>query len=743
MRQWNETQRLAMRRKQENEPSGLNAEAVYGLIRRVFGENYAQSFILEAMDADGIDRFSLEDTVVEGAQKILLRASSGIAAAGALHWYLQERCDSYIGPLTRRMNLPENPPAIGGKYENESPFVYRYFFNYCTFGYTCVFWSWEEWEPFLDWMVLSGYNLVLNPLGNERVWTNTLQRLGYTLADARKFLCSPTFYPWQCMLNLTEWGGAAPEHWYDDRVELSRKLTARLNELGANVVLPGYCGAVPNDIGEHFPEAQVLDQGGWCGFKRPALLLHDDPLFVRIAKIYYEEQKKVLGDCTSYFSVDPFHEGGRTGNVDLAAYGQACYKEMLEVSPTAVWVLQGWQDNPKRNILSALPVEGVLIVNLRSETNVNGGDNFANRPWIYGCVNNFGGVRTMRARIDRQFRGPHDALADETNTMVGLGILPEGVEVDECGFDVFADITFLRELPGVEQWQTDYLKHRYGVATPALERAWSALRRDIYLSDTSKTPRGSALCSQPSLTVSMYTPSCASKAHTYHPKLLLPILRDLLSEKERLAACAQYRFDVADTLRQFVALTSWGVVEEMLEKATARDMDGFEAAAADFMGLFDFQCKVMADSPALTLNQRLNMAQRHGRTPAEKLYFTYQLKTLITTWGDRTAFEALHDYSTREWSGMLEYFHRPRWERYINYVRMELLCPRLGEKLDTDYPHFDMDRAFCLSNTPAADVTPAENFAYAEELLTFCTNLLDRQKIELPEEFSENSMECN
>lgn len=738
----NEVQALALRRKTENYPEKMNTEAVYGLIRRVFGENYAQVFVLETTAFDGIDRFSLEDTLVDGQQKILLRASSGIAAAGALRWYLQERCGSYIGPITRRLNLPEQPPRIGGSYENESPFLYRYFFNYCTFGYTCLFWSWEEWEPFLDWLVLSGYNLILNPLGNERVWTNTLQRLGYTLADARKFLCSPAFYPWQCMLNLTEWGGAAPEPFYDDRVELSRKLTARLKELGANVVLPGYCGAVPNDIGEHFPDAEVLDQGGWCGFKRPALLLHGDPLFTRIARIYYEEQKKVLGNCTSYFSVDPFHEGGRTGNVDLTAYGLACYKEMLEVSPTAVWVLQGWQDNPKRSILSAMPTEGVLIVNLRSETNVNGGDNFANRPWIYGCVNNFGGVRTLRARLNRQFAGPHGALSDENNTMVGIGILPEGVEVDECGFDIFSDIAFLRELPPISQWQTEYLRHRYGVSTPALERAWDALRRDIYLSDTSSTPRGSALASQPSLTVAMYTPSCASKAHTYHPKLLIPIAKDLLEEKDRLNGCAQYRFDIAEVLRQLVALTSWGVAEQLQDAYRAVDVEGFEAAVSDFMSLFDFQCKVMADSPALTLGQRLAMAERHGRTPAEKLYFTYQQKTLITTWGDRVAFESLHDYSTREWSGMLEHFHRPRWERYINYLRLELMCPRLEKDADRDYPQFDTDRAFCLSNTDVADVTPSENLAYAPALLDFCGKLLDQQQIDLPDEAQEHSMEC-
>ena len=92
---------------------------------------------------------------------------------------------------------------------------------------------------------------------------------------------------------------------------------------------------------------------------------------------------------------------------------------------------------------------------------------------------------------------------------------------------------------------------------------------------------------------------------------------------------------------------------------------------------------------------------------------------------------------------MLEYFHRPRWERYLNYVRMELMYPRLGDELDKDYYQYDTDRAFCLSHTPAEPVTPAEDHAYVPELLAVCEKLLDQQVIEVPGEQQENTMECH
>ena len=55
---------------------------------------------------------------------------------------------------------------------------YRYALNYCTFNYTMSFYSWADWERELDWMALSGVNLMLVANGEEAVWRNTLRRLG-------------------------------------------------------------------------------------------------------------------------------------------------------------------------------------------------------------------------------------------------------------------------------------------------------------------------------------------------------------------------------------------------------------------------------------------------------------------------------------------------------------------------------------------------------------------------------------
>ena len=58
--------------------------------------------------------------------------------------------------------------------------------------------------------------------------------------------------------------------------------------------------------------------------------------------------------------MDPFHESGDDAAVDYAKAGQALMSAMKRANPKAVWVVQGWNENPRPQMINDLKV-GDLI----------------------------------------------------------------------------------------------------------------------------------------------------------------------------------------------------------------------------------------------------------------------------------------------------------------------------------------------------------------------------------------------
>ena len=101
----------------------------------------------------------------------------GIAGTSAseLTWaigeYLRQDCNMTIGwPRGGNSNLflPASwPPATAGTRKRVQP--WSYMMNVCTHSYSLVWYNWAEWTSFIDWMAVSGINLVLAMTGQEEV----------------------------------------------------------------------------------------------------------------------------------------------------------------------------------------------------------------------------------------------------------------------------------------------------------------------------------------------------------------------------------------------------------------------------------------------------------------------------------------------------------------------------------------------------------------------------------------------
>ena len=142
------------------------------------------------------------------------------------------------------------------------------------------------------------------------------------------------------MGNLEGFGGPVSPEFIARQTDLQQKMLKRMRELGMKPVFQGFYGMVPNVLKKKYPDARIKEQGTWQAYQRPAFLDPTDPLFDRVAAIYYEEQKKLFGDA-EFFGGDPFHEGGTSEGIHVKLAAQKILQAMRKVNPESGLGLTG------------------------------------------------------------------------------------------------------------------------------------------------------------------------------------------------------------------------------------------------------------------------------------------------------------------------------------------------------------------------------------------------------------------
>jgi alpha-N-acetylglucosaminidase len=60
----------------------------------------------------------------------------------------------------------------------------------------------------------------------------------------------------------------------------------------------------------------------------------------------------------------------------------------------------------------------------------------------------------------------------------------------------------------------------------------------------------------------------------------------------------------------------------------------------------------------------------------------------ITYWGPDNPSTDLHEYSNKEWSGLMLHFYLPRWEKFV----AESLASLKGEKITASFNYFSFEQ---------------------------------------------------
>lgn len=650
----------------------LYASPITGLLERI-DKGASRKFVIERLKGEK-DFFELD----QKGNKVVVRGNNYVSIATGINWYLKYYAGINLSWNGMQADLPEVLPPVLKKERHETDLKLRYDFNYCTFSYSMAFWDWKRWEQEIDWMALHGINLPLAMVGTDVVWKNVLEELGYTREEINAFIAGPGFQAWWLMNNLEGWGGPNPDSWYERQEELQKRILKRMREYGIEPVLPGYSGMVPHNAKDRLG-LNVADPGRWNGYPRPAFLQPTDPQFERIAALYYREMTRLYGKA-SYYSMDPFHEGGNTSGVDLEAAGKAIWKAMKQANPRAAWVVQAWGANPRPQMIRNLPAGDMVVLDLFSESRPQWGDpasswyrkeGFGQHDWLFCMLLNYGGnvgLHGKMAHLIEEFYKAKDSSFGKT--LKGVGMTMEGIENNPVMYELLCELPWREQRFSKDEWLEGYLKARYGKSDSQVSQAWMLLSNTIYNCPAASTQQGtheSILCARPSWKAYQVS-SWSEMSDYYDPADVIRAAGMMVDAAERFWGNNNFEYDLVDIVRQAVAEKGRLMYRVLVDAYKAGDRELFKLSSDRFLRLILMQDRLLATRPEFKVGRWLESARNLGSTEEEKDWYEWNARVQITTWGNRVAADdgGLHDYAHREWNGLLRDFYYLRWKTWLD-----------------------------------------------------------------------------
>lgn len=694
----------------------LWSNPVNGLLERI-DPGASKKFIIQVKKGQS-DFFELD----QKGDKVVIRGNNYVNIATGLNWYLKYYAGIHLSWNGMTAKLPESLPKVSTPVRKETNLSLRYDFNYCTYSYTMAFWDWERWEKEIDWMALHGINLPLAVVGQECVWKNMLEKLGYSKEEINKFIAGPAFLAWWAMNNLEGWGGPNPDSWYTQQEALQKKILKRMREYGIEPVFPGYSGMVPHDANKKLG-LNVTEPTLWNGFTRPAFLLPTDSRFNEIASLYYKELEKLFGKA-NYYSMDPFHELEDAGSVDFDAAGKAVLKAMKDVNPKATWVIQGWTENPRPEMIKNLNNGDILILDLFSECRPMWGipsiwkreKGYEQHDWLFCMIENFGGNVGLHGRMDQLLNNfyltKNNPLAAH---LKGIGLTMEGSENNPVMFELMCELPWRPEKFTKEEWLKDYLFARYGVRDEKITQAWSILADGIYncpFGNNQQGPHESIFCGRPGL--NNFQASSWSKMQNYYdPTSTEAAARLMLEVADKYKGNNNFEYDLVDIVRQSLSDRGRIVYNQTIADFKSFDKKSFAAHSQEFLNILLAQDRLLGTRSEFRVGRWIEQARNLGTTPEEKDLYEWNARVQITTWGNRVCANdgGLRDYAHKEWNGLLKDFYYKRWAAY-----WQTLQDVLDGKPMVELDYYAMEEPWTLAHNPYASQPEGDCVSVAKEV---------------------------
>ncbi len=568
-----------------------------------------------------------------------------------------------------------------------------------------LWWQWDDWQRFIDWMALNGINMPLAITGQEYIWEKVWEKFGLNDEQIRAFFTGPAHLPWHRMGNIDGWQGPLPQSFIDQQFEMQKKILGRERSFGMTPVLPAFAGHTPKAIGEKYPNVKLTDMGSYSvGDQYDAYFIDPmEPLFLDIQEEFIRQQTKYFG-TDHYYGTDPFNEmDPPSWEPDyLASVSRTIYKGLSEVDSNAVWVQMGWTfyydrkhwTNPRLEaMIKAVPENKMMILDYFCEkTEVwRITDAFFGAPYIWCYLGNFGGGTQMAAPLKKVAGLLRATEADSSKgQMLGIGSTLEGFGVNRFMFEWLFDYAWDSTAANTAEWISRYADTRAGHADPVAEDAWRRLVNLTYDQQVSGVGLGNTIEMRPRFEGNAHY---TRRSDLYNSRELSDIFAEMLLADSKTLANPRYQYDLVMVCRQVLANLAFELRNKAFEAYKAGDIESFDKYTGLFLNLCSDVDNIVSTRDEFSFDQWLQAADKFEAKDAPASYFEKNAKVLVTTWGQQGNY--LIDYAARDFSGLINSFYKKRWEIFFDTVRKCMIDKTAFDqkKFDTDISDFEWQ--FC------------------------------------------------
>ena len=449
--------------------------------------------------------------------------------------------------------------------------------------------------------------------------------------------------------------------------------------------------------------------------------------------------------------MDPFHESGNDAAVDYGKAGEALMSAMKRANPHAIWVVQGWNENPRPQMIANLKVGDLLVLDLFSESRQNfedfcTGENtsgtgkkdfstskkegiYGKHQWLFCLLENFGGNVGLHGRMDQLLNnfylatGKKDTPKQENSSLLtlhsslkGWGFTMEGSENNPVMFELMSELPWRAEKITKEDWIREYCYARYGVHDATIEKAWILLAQSIYNCPKGNIQQGtheSIFCARPSLN-SYQVSTWSLMSNYYDPEDTRQAAILLTSVAEKYRGNNNFEYDLVDICRQ--ALADQGRKQYLKTMADYKSFSRqeFKKDSDRFLKMILLQDKLLGTRQEFRLGHWIEEARNLGKTVEEKDLYEWNARVQITTWGNRICADngGLHDYGHKEWQGLLKDFYYLRWSTF-----MKSLASQLSLQNTPQIDWYGLEEPWTLQKSPYSSKAEGSPIDVAKEVI--------------------------